>query len=99
MNGLMIIALLIFTVLTVLPPSGHGYPTADSGENELDNAIEPNKSRKAPRTDWIKLTKPLPQKITQIWGQIVEVKCEIMGSPAPSIEWFTGPYPSDNQVS
>lgn len=65
----------------------------------MDNAIEPDNSRRNEVQDWVKITKAPPQKVVQKLGESVEVECEIMGSPAPFVEWFEGRYPPDSEVS
>lgn len=92
----MILAVLIFGL--ALPHHGYCRPLIEE-EEDMDNAIEPDSSRKNEVQDWVKITKAPPQKVIQKLGESVEVECEIMGSPAPFVEWFEGRYPSDNEVS
>ncbi|KAL5292424.1 ImpL2 family protein [Megaselia abdita] len=94
MNALMILAVLIFGL--ALPHPGYCRPLIEE-EDDMDNAIEPDSSRKNEVQDWVKITKAPPQKYVQKLGESIEVECEIMGSPAPFVEWFEGRYPPDNE--
>lgn len=96
MNALMILAVLILGL--ALPHRGYCRPMIEE-EDEMDNAIEPDRATKNEAQDWVKITKAPPQKVVQKLGESVEVECEVMGSPAPFVEWFEGRYPPDNEVS
>lgn len=45
--------------------------------------------------DWVKVVKAPPEKIVQTLGSTIELTCEIMGAPLPTIQWIRG-HPSDN---
>lgn len=47
-------------------------------------------------TDWIKITEAPPPKIVQTLGTSIELECEVMGSPPPTVHWVRGNNPSSN---
>lgn len=65
--------------------------------NEIDNSIDVIEPTSISRTtfghDWIKFTKPPPEKIVQELGSPVEISCEVMGSQVPTIHWVVGQLP------
>lgn len=68
-------------------------------DNDLDNTIQSiDGSSDFVARDWIKLVKPLPAKVLQTPGEPIELVCEIMGSPPPTIEWIRG-RPQMNMIN
>ncbi|XP_035780952.1 neural/ectodermal development factor IMP-L2-like [Anopheles albimanus] len=50
-------------------------------------AAEPGR---AARPTFVKITTPPPARVAQIRGTTVELECEIVGSPTPSVQWVHG---------
>ncbi|XP_058057358.1 neural/ectodermal development factor IMP-L2 [Anopheles bellator] len=42
------------------------------------------------RPTFVKITSPPPARVAQIRGTTVELECEIMGSPTPTVQWVHG---------
>lgn len=40
--------------------------------------------------DWIKISRAPSQVINTQLGDKVELECEVLGSPAPEIQWYKG---------
>lgn len=72
---------------------GHVIPEALSSE-EMDNAIQSSpgetQAQDVEKKDWIKVTKKPPTRVHYHNGQSIELECEIIGSPAPIVEWVRG---------
>ncbi|XP_030380132.1 neural/ectodermal development factor IMP-L2 isoform X2 [Scaptodrosophila lebanonensis] len=63
--------------------------------NDVDNSIEAEeKPRSRPfESDWLKFTKTPPVKVLQTPGATIEIACEMMGSPLPTVQWVVGHMP------
>lgn len=44
-------------------------------------------------SDWIKISEPPPVVVNSQLGERVEIECEVLGSPAPEIQWLRGNQP------
>lgn len=50
---------------------------------DIDNDISANA-----HNDWVKLSETPKRHITKMHGQRLELECEAMGHPPPTIQWF-----------
>jgi hypothetical protein len=86
--------MILYVVVISLAVScfGHVIPEALSSE-EMDNAISSpseNQPQEVEKKDWIKVTKKPPTRVHYHDGQSIELECEVIGSPAPNVEWVRG---------
>lgn len=44
--------------------------------------------------DWLKIIEAPPPKVIQALGNSIELECEIMGSPPPTVHWVRGSTPT-----
>uniref|UniRef100_A0A1A9WLJ4 Ig-like domain-containing protein n=1 Tax=Glossina brevipalpis TaxID=37001 RepID=A0A1A9WLJ4_9MUSC len=71
--------------------------------DDLDNSIEMVDEKPSSQAmlharsrlgkDWIRFVKTPPGKIIQTMGSPVEIVCEIMASPIPTVQWVVGHLP------
>lgn len=61
--------------------------------NEIDPDPAVNMGYNQPNNEWVKIGQPPFQFITVALGSRVELECEAMGSPIPTLQWFKGNQP------
>lgn len=69
---------------------GHVIPEAFSSE-EADNSLtSPSEPQPVAKKEWLKVSKKPPTRLHYHDGQSLELECEVIGSPAPVVEWVRG---------
>ncbi|VEN58655.1 unnamed protein product, partial [Callosobruchus maculatus] len=84
-------------VLVALAASVQCRHLADDLDNEVSQTAEGNMGSPVgmvggqgghPGGEWVKISQPPVSVITRKVGQHVELRCDAMGSPPPTIQWF-----------
>lgn len=57
-------------------------------DNSISSGIDSAKPK--PQIDWVKISESPPPKVVQNIGSTIELECEAIGSPPPSIYWVRG---------
>lgn len=64
--------------------------------DDLDNSILGNNNNDEKifaERDWVEISLAPPPKLIQKAGNSVELECEVVGSPQPTIHWVRGNNP------
>lgn len=87
-----LVTLFVTLALLICHSFGHVIPEAFSSE-ETDNILSSPSEQQTPtavKKEWIKVSKKPPTRLHYRDGQSLELECEIIGSPAPIVEWVRG---------
>lgn len=57
---------------------------------EDDNSVSAGNQKSSEHTDFVKITKAPPARVSQPVGSSVELECEAVGSPIPIVQWVHG---------
>uniref|UniRef100_A0A182PSW2 Ig-like domain-containing protein n=1 Tax=Anopheles epiroticus TaxID=199890 RepID=A0A182PSW2_9DIPT len=74
---------------TALGASAAASSSSSSSSSEGAGSVRGDGGR-AIRPTFVKITSAPPARVAQIRGTTVELECEIMGSPTPTVQWVHG---------
>lgn len=84
---------LILTLIVALAINQSNCRAIDD-DDDVNNSVQTsNTEPKYEQKDWIKITKTPPSKLLHTSGVLTKIECEVMGSPAPTIQWIRGNIP------
>lgn len=81
--------LYLLAMMAMLAPQINGRAV----DLDQDNSLSASSSSTVPRMsrpNFVKITSPPPVQITQVRGSTIELECEVMGSPTPTVQWVHG---------
>jgi len=70
----------------------------DSEERSNDIGYGDSVPVSSHHNDWVKISQPPPSTVSKLAGATIELNCEAVGSPAPTIQWLKDGKPvTDNE--
>lgn len=79
----------VFIYITM--SSAASIPIPGLRSNRISNALNPNGDNfNFNINDWVKISEAPPQIVTHPMGARVELECEAVGFPSPTIQWIKG---------
>lgn len=81
--------IIFLSVYGLLVCSAYGR-AIDEPDNSISNNVQYTRN-----TDWVKITSEPPTTVLLEPDSKVELKCEVIGSPPPSVHWVRGNTPID----
>lgn len=92
------VELLLCGTIFLTVPIGSIAKLVSSAIDQVDNNIINNSppariSSGFRASDWIKISESPPVVVNSQLGERVEIECEVLGSPAPEIQWLRGNQP------
>lgn len=85
--------LYLLATVAMLAPQISGRAVDLDQDNSLSASSSSSSASSGPRMsrpNFVKITSSPPLQITQVRGSTVELECEVMGSPTPTVQWVHG---------